>query len=113
MYAGEDRGVFQTAVEVGAVRVLVLFRLRRQRSAEGQLSQRAKATRQFDSTGIGHAPTPLQGSLAQQHSSADGNHPQFVPASLEHWCGDLNLAVAQRQACTLGGDGNGRSTLDR
>src|SRR5262249_35502143 len=92
MDAAEDRGVFEAAVEERAVRALVLFRLRRQRSAERQLSQRAKATRQSGSTEIGHTPTPLQGCLAQQQSSADGDHPQFVPASLKHWCGDLNPA---------------------
>src|SRR4029077_6546314 len=71
------------------------------------------ATRRLSLGGIRHAPAALQGGLAQLYSSTAGDYPQLVPAPLQHWHGELNSGTAERQACTLGGDGEHRSALDR
>ena len=76
------------------------------------LTKPTKAPRQLGRTGIGHAPIVLQGRLAQPQSSPGSDHPQFVPTPLEHWCSDLDPAVTQLQARTLGGDGEGQSAFD-
>jgi hypothetical protein len=113
MRIGEDRGVFETAVEEGPVWVVAWPPRPRRRSTKRQPSQWAQATRHLGLAGIGNAPTALQRCLAQSYSPAASDYPQLVPASLQYWRGDLNPAIGKLQTCTLGGDGKRRSTLDR
>src|SRR6516162_2257085 len=113
MRAGEHRGVFETAVEKGAVRVTALSRCWRRSSTERQPIQWGQATCCLGLARIGDTPTALQRCLTQSYSPAASNYPQLIPASLQHWRGDLNLGIAQLQPRTFGGDGKRRSTLDR
>jgi len=111
--ADQDRWVFHAAIEKGAVWVVVGPRCRRRRGTDGQFGQCAEATRCLDLAGIGHSPTALRCGLTQAQSSAGRDHPQLVPTPFQHGRANLNPAVAQLQARTLGGDGERGSTLDR
>src|SRR6516162_6829825 len=113
MRAGEHRGVFETAVEKGSIRVAALSRCWRRSSPERQPIQWAQATCCLGLARIGDTRTALQRYLTQSYSPAASNYPQLIPAPLQHWRGDLNAGIAQLQARTFGGDGKRRSTLDR
>ena len=76
------RGILQTAIEKGAIRIVVLPGSPRQRGGKGYPAQRAEGPRHLGLPGIGDTPAALQCGLPQAQPSAVGHHAQLVPAPL-------------------------------
>jgi hypothetical protein len=113
MDAGEDRGIFNAAVEKSAKRVVARLRSGGHRRTERHLVELSSRAGQLRLPAIGHTPTALQRRLPQAQATIGDQDPQLIPAPFEHRRRHLNAAAGDVENRSFRSDRKGDPVLQR
>lgn len=109
----DDGRILDAAVEEGAMGIVVRPRSGGEAGAQRQPLEHASGARHLGRAGIEGAPAALQGGLAEVQLAVRRDHPQLVPAPLQHRRRDLHAPAARLQHRALGRNAQRQPVLDR